>query len=307
MQDHLFTGNLFDFPTSSLLPEGAKEVCLKDTFGFHTEVFPRQEYIRRENLPLHMEIIVPVEGAPYDPQKDYPLIVYVQGSGWQKQHLYQNLGDMVRIVGKGYAVALVEYRSSDIAPIPAQAEDVKTAIRFLRKNGAQYRLKTDKIALWGDSSGAHTALLAGITGNSGPDTPIYREYSAEVTCIVDWYGPVDMVEMCKDLSVQDHTDPNGNFGMAIGGYSAIAHPEAAEKANILHYLNPEKATPPILIMHGDRDHVVPFRQSCLLYHKLRKLRKEVEFVKVRGAFHAFGGFHCDEALDIVLGFIQKYL
>lgn len=307
MKENLFTGNLYEFPTDEEMPEGAAEVRLKDTFGYHTQAFPCEEYVRRGEVPLHVGIFVPVKGAPYEPQEDYPLVVYVQGSGWQKQNLYQNLGDMMRIVEKGYAVALVEYRPSSVAPIPAQAEDVKTAIRFLRKHAKKYRLNTDKIALWGDSSGAHTALLAGITGNDGPDTPEYGDYSAEVACIVDWYGPVDLVEMCKGLSVQDHADPEGNFGMAIGGFSALERPDQAEKANILHCLSREKATPPILIMHGDRDHVVPFRQSCLLYEKLRELGKEVEMIKVLGAFHAFDGFHCEEAQNLVLTFVQKYI
>ncbi len=307
MSEYLFTGKLFEFPVSEELPEGVKEIQLKDTFGYHTHCFPEEEYVRRGDLPLHVAILVPVKGAPYEPQEDYPLIVYVQGSGWQKQHLYQNLGDLIRFVEKGYAVALVEYRSSAVAPIPAQAEDVKTAIRFLRKNAKQYRLKTDKIALWGDSSGGHTALLAGITGNDGPDTPDYGEYSAEVSCIVDWFGPTDMVEMCKDLSVQDHADPNSNFGQAIGGYSALERPDLAQKANIMSYLSKEKDTPPILIMHGDRDHVVPFRQSCMLYEKLRELNKEVEMYKVQGAFHSFGGFHSEGAQEIVLSFIKKYI
>lgn len=307
MEKMVYSGELSAFPAAQDLPEGAKVVSLKDTFGCHTEFFPRQEYVRRDGAALHVEILVPVEGAPYEPQKDYPLIVFVQGSGWMKQHLYQNLGDLVRVAERGYAVAVVEYRPSDIAPIPAQAQDVKTAIRFLRRNGPRYRLKTDRIALWGDSSGAHTALLAGITGDGEPDTPEYGECSSQVSCIVDWYGPVDMLEMCRDLSVQDHADPQSNFGRAIGGYSALEHPEQAEKANILSRLSREKATPPILIMHGDRDHVVPFRQSCLLYKRLRELGKETEMYAVRGAFHAFGGFHSTEAQDIVLSFVEKYI
>lgn len=307
MNDHLFTGNIFEFPADSRLPEGVKEIRLKDTFGLHCELFPRVEYVRRGDYPLHLEIIVPVEGAPYDPQKDYPLVAYVQGSGWQVQHLYQNLGAMVRMAEHGWAVAIVEYRPSSEAPIPAQAQDVKTAIRFLRQHGTEYRLKTDKIALWGDSSGGHTALLAGITGDDEPDTPEYEEYSAEVSCIVDWFGPTDLVEMCRDLSVQPHADPDSNFGRAIGGYNALERPDKAAPANIMSYLSASKPTPPILIMHGDRDHVVPFRQSCMLFGKLRELGKEVEMYKILGAFHAFGGFHSEEALNIVQAFLQKYL
>ena len=61
---------------------------------------------------------------------------------------------------------IVEHRESDLAPFPAQVIDVKTAIRFLRLNGRNYHIDTDKIALWGDSSGAHSALIAGITGDN---------------------------------------------------------------------------------------------------------------------------------------------
>lgn len=304
---YIFTGELADFPTSDELPEGAREVRMKDTFGYHVEFFPQVEYVRRGDYPLHVEILVPVAGAPNTPQTDYPLVVYVQGSGWQKQNIYVKLGDMVRIAEKGYAVAIVEYRPSSAAIIPAQAEDVKTAIRFLRKNGKRFRLKTDKIALWGDSSGGHTALLAGITGDSGPDTPDYSEFSAQVSCIVDWFGPTDPIEMCYDLSAYDHADPASGLGQAIGGFSVLEQPEKAEAANILSYLSADRETPPIFIMHGSCDQVVPFRQSCLLYHRLRELGKEAELVKVLGAFHSVGGFHCEEAQELVLSFIRKYL
>ncbi|MGM9604621.1 MAG: alpha/beta hydrolase fold domain-containing protein [Faecousia sp.] len=230
----------------------------------------------------------------------------MQGSGWRQQQVFQKLGTLVRFCEKGYAVAFVEYRPSDVAKFPAQMQDVKTAIRFLRKHANEFRLNTQKIALWGDSSGAHTALMVGITGDTGPDTPDYGEYSAKANCIVDWYGPVDLLKMTAFPSVADHGAPDCNEALFLGGVAA-EHPDLAAAANPITYLSREKPTPPILILHGSKDHIVPFNQSVLLYEKLRELGKEVEFIKVNGGFHAFGGFHCDEARAATQAFIEKYI
>ena len=81
------------------------------------------------------------------------------------QNLFQSLPTLARMCERGYAIAIVEHRESDLAPFPAQVIDVKTAIRFLRLNGRSYHIDTDKISLWGDSSGAHSALIAGITAS----------------------------------------------------------------------------------------------------------------------------------------------
>lgn len=302
----VYTGPLPQFPEDPTLPEGAKEVYWKDTEHRRVDMKPDLVYAERDGETLHVHLLLPVEGSPYLPQEKCPLIVFVQGSGWRRQQVFQKLGTMVRFCEQGFAVAMVEYRPSDVAPFPAQVQDVKTAIRFLRKNADALRLKTEKIALWGDSSGAHTALIAGITGDSGPDTADYGTYSAEVACIVDWYAPVDLVRMTERPSVADHGAPDSNESLVLGGVPA-ENPGLAAAANPLTYLSKDQPTPPVLILHGSQDHIVPFHQSVLLYEKLRELGKEVEFIKVKGGFHAFGGFHCDEARTATREFIEKHI
>ena len=135
----------------------------EDTFGYCTELYPDVEYAEHSGKKLHLQIMTP---TVFGQDLKWPLIVYVQGSSWHKQKLFQSLPTLARMCERGYAIAIVEHRESELAPFPAQVIDVKTAIRFLRLNGRSYHIDTDKISLWGDSSGAHSALIAGITGDT---------------------------------------------------------------------------------------------------------------------------------------------
>ena len=108
-------------------------------------------------------------------------------------------------------------------------------------------------------------------------------------------------------SVQDHIGPESPEGCVIGGKNVLENPELAEATVPMNYLERDKETPPLLIMHGGSDMLVPFNQSCRLYEKMKELDKTVEFVKLVGANHGFGGFNCEEALDAVEEFIRKYI
>ena len=146
-----------NFPESEELPEGVREIEAEDTFGYCTELYPDVEYAEHSGKKLHLQIMTP---TVFGQDLKWPLIVYVQGSSWHKQKLFQSLPTLARMCERGYAIAIVEHRESELAPFPAQVIDVKTAIRFLRLNGQRYHIDTDKISLWGDSSGAHSALIA---------------------------------------------------------------------------------------------------------------------------------------------------
>jgi acetyl esterase/lipase len=302
-----FRGPLSEFPASAELPAGVKEIALEDTYGCGVDFMGDVEYAERDGEKLHLQIFLPTEGDPAMPQKDYPCIVFVQGSAWHRQHLFGHLSNLVRACEHGYVVAIVQYRPSEVAPFPAQMQDAKTAIRYLRKNAKQYRVLADKIALWGDSSGGHTALLAGITGDLGPDTKLYGEVSCAVRCIVDWYGTVDIGKMNFYPSAQNHVEADSPEGCLIGGKNVLENPDLVAPTVPMYYLDKGVRTPPILIMHGDRDQLVAFNQSCRLYNRLKELGKEVEMYKLKGAYHVVGGFNSDAALDIVLDFLGRHL
>ena len=207
----------------------------------------------------------------------------------------------------GYVVAIVEYRPSEIAPFPAQMQDAKTAVRFLKKHCEEYHIDVDHMAIAGDSSGGHTALMAGFTGDEGPDTRLYGEYSAKVNCIIDLYGPTVFSLMNYYESSQNHYHPDSPEGYEIGGKNVLEHPELADLTIPMNYLSEEKETPPLLLIHGGRDMLVPFNQSCQLYHYMRKLGKEVTFYKIQDGSHGSLGFDNDRILGIVLDFLKEHI
>ena len=291
-----------DFPDNTALPEGAQVVSWRDTFGYGVAFTPSVPYARRDGETLHIHFL-----CPRNDSRDNPLIVFVQGSAWFRQDLFIHLPEMLRMCQRGYCVALVQYRPSTTAAFPAQAEDVKSAIRFLRSQADQYRFDPARVALWGDSSGGPTALMAGITGDDWPRHPDDGDISAQVNCIVDWYGPTVISEMGFEPSTQEHVSPDCPEGWLIGHLPVQEHPDLAARTVPQRYLRPDKPTPPILIMHGSSDRTVNFQQSVHLYEALRAMGKPCEFIKLQGADHGSGGFACDEALDAVDAFLRKHL
>lgn len=293
-----------EFPESEELPEGARTVKLEDGYGYHIKFLHNLVYVNRSGMELHLHLML-----PEDPKRTegWPLIVFVQGSAWFKQEIFASIQDTLRMCERGYAVATVEYRPSEVAPFPAQAQDAKTAIRFLKKHADEYGIDKNRVALWGDSSGGHTVLMAGFACDGEPDTEEYGEISASVRCIVDWYAPTDIAMMSYYPSVQDHAGPDSPEGLLIGKKNVLENRELADTTSPLRYLTADRPTPPLLIMHGGSDMLVPFNQSCRLYERMKELGKDVELIKFIKAGHGYGGFHCSQTLDLIEEFLKKHL
>lgn len=300
-----FDGPIEEFPSMALLPEGVTPIHLTDTFGYDVDFRPGIVYAERSGEVQHLHVLIPKDFKA--PGKQYPLVVFIQGSAWHRQEVFQHLPHLIRVCQQGIAVAMVEYRPSEVAPFPAQAQDAKTAIRFMRKNAAQFHIDPERIGVWGDSSGAHTAVMAGFTADAEPDTDLYAEASSKVRCIVDWYGPMDISRMNDMPSMQDHIAPDSPEGYLIGQKNVLENPDAVAPTIPMNYLRSDIETPPVLIMHGSRDQLVSFEQGCLLYHRLKELGKNVRMYKLEGAYHAFGGFNSMEAVQIVIDFLKEYL
>jgi acetyl esterase/lipase len=263
-------------------------------------------YATKSGIPLHLHIIEPKQRE--GEKRLFPLVVYVQGSAWFKQDLGYEIPQLSRFARKGYVIAVVEHRPSPIAPFPAQLKDAKTAIRFLIRNTATYNIDFDKIALWGDSSGGHTAVMTGMTlddpqlsDESPTDEPI------QVKAVVDFYGPIDISKMNLEPSTQDHRDPTSPEGMLIGGVHVLENPDKVKPTAPTNYLDKTKEIPPFLIIHGNMDRLVPFGQSVLLYEALKQNDKFVVMYKLDGADHGGSPFWTDDVLKIVDDFLREHL
>lgn len=309
-----------EFPHTDEVPEGCIVLKgLKDEWGYYVDIHNDVVYAERKNefvytKPLNnglkMHILEPRvhSGVPVEEEAashKWPCIVYIQGSAFHEQWLWNNISRHIRLAEHGYVVAIVEYRPSEVAPFPAQMQDAKTAIRFLKKNATDYNIDVEHMAIAGDSSGGHTALMAGFTGDEEPDTDLYQEYSAKVNCIIDVYGPTVFSLMNYYDSSQNHYDPDSPEGFEIGQKNVLENPELANATIPMNYLSEKKPTPPLLVIHGGRDMLVPFNQSCQLYNYMKQMKKDVTFYKIDDANHGCLGFDNDTILNIVLDFLEK--
>jgi len=204
-------------------------------------------------------------------------------------------------------VAIAQYRPSETAPFPAQAQDVKSAIRFIRKNAELFNVDPEHIAIAGDSSGGHTSLMVGFTGDGVLDDGVYGDVSCQVNCIVDCYGPTVFSLMNYWPSSQNHWDPKSPEGYEIGVKNVLENLDESDKTIPMNYLSEDKPTPPTLIINGSRDMLVPASQSALLYETMKKMGKEAEYYRIVDGNHGFIGWNNDTILNIVLDFLKEHI
>lgn len=293
-----------EFPESKAFADGIQILPLQMKNEF-CDLHMNVPYAIKDDRVLHLNIIVPPRKT--DAQK-FPLILFIQGSGWMEQDLSSNLVSLLRFAEKGYVIAIAEYRPATVAPFPAQIKDAKTAARFMIKNADKYYADADRIVVWGDSSGAHTALLAGLTtDNNEFDDEWAEENKIHFNAIVDYYGPTDISKMNDEPSIDDHFSHFCSEGMLIGVNNVLERPDLVKPVIPMTYISSEREIPPILIMHGSKDRIVPFHQSVLLYECLNKHNKEVECYQMKGSDHGGPAFWTPETFHIVQKFIEKHV
>jgi acetyl esterase/lipase len=227
------------------------------------------------------------------------LIVY--GSAWfgnnGKQSAFKVYGKS--LLESGFAVIAVNHRSSRDALFPAQINDIKAAIRFIRANGKSYQIDTGFIGITGFSSGGHLAALAGTSGSVKKFTinsasvdlegniGDYNKYSSYVDAVVDWFGPTDFLVMDSCDIKMNHNSADSPESLLIGG-PIQKNPDKCALADPITYV--DSNDPPFLIFHGDSDNLVPFCQSQKLYDALRKNGVRSQFFLIPQAGHGPGLF-----------------
>lgn len=293
-----------EFPEFQEKVEGAKWITTTgDEVGFN--YYHDVEYAQVDGICLHLQIIQPF--TRNEPEKIYPCIVYVKGSAWMKQDIYSKLPMLARLAGKGYIIAVVEYRHSGQAVFPSQALDTRNAVRYMRKNCGKYRIDPDKIVMAGDSSGGHTVMFAGLIQDDEQETNLYPGISADVKGIIDYYGAVTAMLEDGNPTTLNHHMPDSPEGMVMGGVNLKEHPELCRKMSVECNITEETQLPPVLIFHGTKDRIVSTWQSVVLYEKLKELGKEAELYLIQGADHGGAAFWMEEVCMIVDGFIKRCL
>jgi len=295
--------SLDEFPESESAASGMRDldVSAEPPLG---EVELNVVYAHRNGRDLRLQIISPPRER--DDRTTFPAIAYVQGSAWREQRLGQSLPALAEFAARGFVVAIVEYRPSSVAPFPAQVLDAKAAIEFLRENADLFHIDSEQMGVWGDSSGGHTALMVHMTQGSGELAHDGVE-ERPLRFAVDYFGPTDIAVMQEQPSIQDHLGADSPEGELIGGVRVDEHPELVAPTVVMNRIPRDRELPPLLMMHGSKDRLVPFDQSVRLFEAMRQNGQHAEFYRLPGHDHGGGGFWRPETLDIVEEFIRRAL
>ena len=237
---------------------------------------------------------------PWEEAARYPLVVFVQGSGWTTPGLGYEIPQLSRLAQDGYVVATVCHRdATEGNPFPAFLKDVKTAIRFLRAHAEEYSIDPARVGVYGTSSGGNTALLVGATGDDPRyETDEYIGVSDAVSCVVSCFGPTDLTMMPK---IQQPLDPI--FVGLIGDQDAATVLRAMSP---LYQISETSPFPPCLLAQGTADTVVPYFQAQTMADKLNACGKDVHLVSVTDAPHE-DTFWSWPLIDTIFSFIKDHI
>jgi acetyl esterase/lipase len=233
-----------------------------------------------------------------------PLIVYVHGGAWSSGNKTQYPAYLVE---RGFALASLDFRSTNEAPFPANVHDIKAGIRFLRAKAALYGYRADRIAIVGTSSGGHLAALVGLTAGvaelEGSEGDYPRESSA-VQAIVSYFGASNLATILAQ-STPDGLKLRAPALERLLGASPDKVPALTALASPVTHV--DRNDPPAFLLHGDQDLQMPVNQLLELQAAYRKAGLSAETLIVNGAGHGSPQFSTGEPLEAVVGFLRRTL
>lgn len=270
-------------------------------FNFHLMAqneYKNLVYAVTEDRELLLDLYLPAD------TEHPPLIIWVHGGAW---HSGAKEDPPKGMLNKGYALASVDYRLSVEAPFPAQAHDIKAAIRFLRANAGRYAYRPDQFIIWGSSAGGHLAALIGVTnGHAALEGQLgdHLSESSSVQAVIDFYGPTNLT------SILSQSTPHGISVRApamalLLGRPVEQVPELAKLASPVYQVDTDD--PPLFLAHGDQDNQVPVNQSLELYGEYKKRGLSVELEFVHGAGHGSPDYYQPEFMVKLDQFLKKHL
>jgi acetyl esterase/lipase len=240
-----------------------------------------------------MDVYFPESGGPW------PVLLYVHGGGWMHGDK-SDVGMFADLMtAQGYLVVSINYRLYPPATFPAMIQDVKCAVRSLRANAGQFNLNPNRIGAVGVSAGGHLVALLGTTDqNAGWDVGEYLEQSSQVQAVISMAAVMDLSRNFPNADIE------AMKRVGFGEYNV------AEASPITH-ITPND--PPFLLIHGDRDELVPAEQSQLMYDRLVQSNVPAELVIVQNAGHSMIAPNgaatpsLGEINQIIVDFLARYL
>lgn len=264
---------------------GAQVGCAKPVGIYQTLPAEKFVYATHDGVALSMDVVAPKRASGIR-----PALLWFHGGGFAIGRRNDSAAVTEFFASLGYVAFSADYRLTLTgARYPAIIKDVTAAFRYVRDNAARYGVDPDNIVVGGDSAGAHLAMMLGIN-------------EPGVRAVIDLYGSTDLVSLA--------TENRGWLRpiiLLMMGKKDQDNLEAWRAASPLYALKPE--SPPILVMHGDCDVVIPIAQSEALFRRSREIGARVTFIRVPNAQHGWTlvpwGSDFVRTLPVMAHFIAK--
>ena len=230
------------------------------------------EFARPGDHALLLDLYLPAQPAT----GLVPVIVWLFGGGWQFGDRTHTPPLVEQIAGRGLAIASIDYRLSSTALFPAQLDDVRAAVRWLRDHASEHGLDDERVGLWGGSAGGFLAALAATTSTDDAD---------RVQAVVDCYGPASLATMDSQRGPDDliHDSPDSSEALLLGVTLADAPAELTRAVDTVAHVT--AGAPPFLLLHGTEDRLVPPAQNLALHEALVAAGVDSTLCLVEGGRH----------------------
>lgn len=246
-------------------------------------VYSQVETLESPNQLLQMDIFQP------QISKKIPAVMFVTGGGFISANRARMPQLRMKLAENNFFVASINYRTVPNSIFPAPVEDVKSAIRFLKKNAEKFNIDSERVFLIGDSAGGFLITFAAVTNDSEKfNVGENLNFSSKIVAAVDLYGVVDIKSV------------NG-FPQMFQSLQNVS----VEETNPINYINKNSA--PMLIMHGTEDNIVAPEQSEKLFQALKNSGIYAERYLIPNANHADDYWQQDEVFEVIIKFLEEFL
>lgn len=223
----------------------------------------------------------------------YPAVVVIYGGAWQGGSPYSNTQFSQYLAARGYVVWAISYRHAPQYQFPAQIEDVRSALTFIKDHASDYDTDSNRIALLGRSAGGHLAALAG-----------YGQTDLPIRAVVSYYSPVDLAKGYYDPPFPDPIDVKSVLQAFIGG-DPNQFPEKYQQASPIHAVKPN--LPPSLLVYGAQDHLVKVEFGRAMLEKLQAEGNTAVMIEIPWAEHAFDAIFSGISNQFALYYTERFL
>ena len=245
------------------------------------------------NVPLGAPEGVPLTVDIYRPITDgsHPAIVQIYGGAWQRGAPGNDMVFAARLASRGYVVFAIDYRHAPAWKWPAQLDDVRMALAWIRANGAKYGADPSRLALFGRSAGSQLAMVAGLQDPG-------------VAAVISFYGPVNLTNGWRNPPRPDPIGSRDVLEAFLGG-TPDQIPERYREASPISFVSGQ--APRTLLIYGSRDHIVQPQYGRNMHAALREAGANSELVEIPWGDHAFDALPAGLSGQLSLFHVERFL